>query len=102
MSIPFFSSFFSYSSVAQTLKNVGSLDCKLRLLREQSISLAGKISVAEFMHLTLSVFSTNSVSFRAVLVVVASFFLFFIHFLSLFLFLRRDFEQYFFVSKTWK
>ena len=41
--------FFWYSSVAQTLKNVGPLVCNLRLLRRRS--LGGKISVAEVMHL---------------------------------------------------
>ena len=42
---PFFFFSFSllYSSIAQTLKNVGQLDCKLRLQR-RSISLDGKIS----------------------------------------------------------
>ena len=40
-----------YSSVAQTLKNVRPLDCKLRLLRPHSLSLGGKISITEFMHM---------------------------------------------------
>ena len=54
--------FLLYSSVAQTLKNVGPLDCKLRLLRRRSIG--GKISVAEVMHLlTLNVFSALSCGF---------------------------------------
>ena len=45
---------YTCSSVAQTLKNVGPLDCNLRLLRRRS--LGGKISVAEVMHLlTLNV-----------------------------------------------
>ena len=89
--------FLLYSSVAQTLKNVGPLDCKLRLLRRRS--LGGKILVAEVMHLlTLNVFPAN---FRVVLVVVAFFlfFFFFIHFLSYFLFsflfLCGDFELFF-------
>ena len=79
----FFLFFLRYSSVAQTLKNVGPLDCNLRLLRRRS--LGGKISVAEVIHLlTLNV----SANFRVVLVVVAFFiFFFFIHFLSYFLFL---------------
>ena len=65
--------FLLYSSVAQTLKNVGPLDCKLRLFRRRS--LGGKISVAKVMHLlTLNVFSAN---FRAVLVVAFFYFLFF-------------------------
>ena len=89
-----------YSNVAQTLKNVGPLDCKLRLLRRRSqLSLGDKISVAEVMHLlTLSVLSAN---YRVVLVVVAFSFLFsFIHFLPSFLFsflnLCDDFELFFF------
>ena len=92
-----FSFFLLYSSVAQTLKNVGPLDCKLRLLRRRS--LGDKISVAEVMHLlTLNVFSAN---FRVVLVVVAFFYsFFFIHFLSYFLFsflfLCGDFELHIF------
>ena len=80
---PFFFFFFS-CSVAQTLKKVGPLDCKLRLLRRRS--LGDKISVAEVMHLlTLNVFSAN---FRVVLVVAVAFlfYFFFIHFLSYFLF----------------
>ena len=82
-SFPFSFFFLLYSSVAQTLKKVGPLDCKLRLLRRRS--LGDKISVAEVMHLlTLNVFSAN---FRVVLVVVAFlFYFFFIHFLSYFLF----------------
>ena len=76
-----FSFFLLYSSVAQTLKNVGSLDCKLHLFRRRS--LGGKISVAEVMHLlTLNVFSAN---FRVVLV-VAFFLFFFFHSFSLLLF----------------
>ena len=80
--------FLLCSSVAQTLKNVGPLDCKFRLLRRRSLlSLGGKISVAEVMHLlTLNVFAAN---FRVVLVVVTFFFLFlcgeFEHFFSFFL-----------------
>ena len=72
--------FLLYSRVPQTLKNVGPLDCNLRLLRRRS--LGGKISVAGVMHLlTLNVFSAN---FHVVLVVVAFFLFsfFFIHFLS--------------------
>ena len=68
-----------YSSVAQTLKNVGPLDYILLLLRQRS--LGGKILVVEVMHLlTLNVFSAN---FRVVLVVAAFFIFsfFFIHFL---------------------
>ena len=71
---PFF--FFFSSSVvalhAQTLNNVGPLDCKFRLLRRRPLlSLGGKISVAEVMHLlTLNVFAAN---FRVVLVVVTFF-----------------------------
>ena len=49
-----FSFFLLCSSVAQTLKNVGPLECKLCLLRRRS--LGGKISVAEVMLLlTLNV-----------------------------------------------
>ena len=79
--VSFFLFFFLlYSSVAQTLKNVGPLGCNLRLLRRRS--LGGKISVAEVMLLlTLNVFSAN---FRVVLVVVA-FFFHFNHSFSLFL-----------------
>ena len=72
--------FFFFSSVvalhAQTLKNVGPLDCKFRLLRRRSLlSVGGKISVAEVMHLlTLNVFAAN---FRVVLVVVTFFSFFF-------------------------
>ena len=72
-SFPF--SFFSpVVAVAQTLKNVGPLDCKVHLLRRRSqLSLGGKISVAEVMHLlTLNVLSAN---YPVVLVVVAFFFL---------------------------
>ena len=69
--------FLLYSSVAQTLKNVGPLGCNLRLLRRRS--LGGKISVAEVMLLlTLNVFSAN---FRVVLVVVAFFFFSFFSFI---------------------
>ena len=82
---PFFFFFLLCSSVAQTLKNIGPLDCKLRLLRRRlQLSLGGKISVAEVMHLlTLNVLSAK---YRVVLVVVAFFFsfFFFIHFLSSF------------------
>ena len=80
-SFPFLFLFFLlYSSVAQTLKNVGPLDCKLRLLRRRSqLSLGRKISVAEVMHLlTLYILSANC---RVVLVVVAFFFLFFFSFI---------------------
>ena len=82
--VSFFLFFLLYSSAAQTLKNVGPLDCKLRLLRRRSqLSLGGKISVAEVMHLfTLNVLSAN---YPVVLVVVAFFFLFFFHSFSLFL-----------------
>ena len=99
-SFPFSFFFLLYSSVAQTLKNVGPLDCKLRLLRRRSqLSLGGKISVAEVKHLlTLNVLSAN---YRVVLVVVAFFFSFFFSFIfSLpffsFLFLCGDFELFFF------
>ena len=78
---PFFCFFLLYSSVAQTLKKVGPLDCKLRLLRLRRRSLGGKISVAEVMHLlTLKVFSAN---FRVVLVVVPFLFYFFSFIFSL-------------------
>ena len=72
--------FFFFPSVvalhAQTLKNVGPLDCKFRLLRRRSLlSVGGKISVAEVMHLlTLNVFAAN---FRMVLVAVTFFSFFF-------------------------
>ena len=73
-SFPFFLFFFSsvVALHAQTLNNVGPLDCKFRLLRRRSLlSLGGKISVAEVMHLlTLNVFAAN---FRVVLVVVTFF-----------------------------
>ena len=79
---PFLIFFLLYSSVAQTLKNVGPLDCKLRLFRRRS--LCGKISVAEVMHLlTLIVFSAN---FRVVLVVAFFYFFYFFHSCSLLLF----------------
>ena len=72
--------FFSllYSRVAQTLKNVGPLDCKLSLLRRRSISLGGKISVVEFMHLTFSLQTQQTFLWFWLLLL-----LFFIHFLSL-------------------
>ena len=85
-SFPFFFFFLLYSSVAQTLKNVGPLDCKLRLLRRRSQhSLGGMISVAEVMHLlTLNMLNVLSANYRVVLVVVAFFFLFFFHSFSFF------------------
>ena len=72
---PFFF-FFFFSSVvalhAQTLNNVGPLDCKFRLLRQRSLlSLGGKISVAEVMH--LSDFERFRSELRVVLVVVTFF-----------------------------
>ena len=87
-------SFFFFSSVvalhAQTLKNVGPLDCQFRLLRRRSLlSVGGKVSVAEVMHLlTLNVFAAN---FRVVLVVVTFFF---------FLFLCGEFEHFFFLVES--
>ena len=97
--------FLVYSSVAQTRKNVGPLDCKLCLLRRRSISLSGKTSVAEFMHLILNVFSTNWACFRVcffylLLLLLLPLFFYSIHFLSLFLSLSGDFEQLFFVRRN--
>ena len=101
--VSLFPLFLLYSSVAQTLKNVGPLDCKLRLFRRRS--LGGKILVAEVMHLlTLNVFSAN---FRAVLVVALFYFLFFFSFISLLLFfpfffsvVTSNFFFFFFLSRN--
>ena len=84
--------FFSllYSSVAQALMNVGSLDCKLRLLRRRWIFLGGNISSRSSCTWR---FSTNSTNFHVAFVVAASFFL--LVSLSFFLFLCGDFEQMF-------
>ena len=91
---PFLIFFLLYGSVAQTLKNVGPLDCNLRLLRRRS--LRGKISVAEVMHLlTLNVFSAN---FRVVLFVVAFLFLFFSFIFSLTFFFSMVTSNFFFLS----
>ena len=93
---PFFF-FFSPSSVAQTLKNFGPLDCKLRLLRRRSISLGGKISVAEFMHLTFSLQHLSELSCGFCCCCCFFFFHSFSLSLSFFLFLCGDFEQFFFL-----
>ena len=85
-SFPFSFSFFLFlrhSSVAQTVKNVGPLDCNLRLLRRRS--LGSKISDAEVMQaVDFERFSVLSCGFSGCCYFLFSFF--FIHFLSYFLF----------------
>ena len=82
-----------YSSVARTLKNVGPLDCKLRLLRRWPISLASKFSFGEFMHLMFSLQTQRT--FVCFFLLLLLFVFSFIDFLSLFHFLCGDFEEFF-------
>ena len=84
----FFFSFSLYSSVAQTLKKVGPLDCKLRrgLLRRVGDSLSPLAARFRRGVHALDIFSAKSSNFCVAFLVVAFFlFFFFIYFLSLFL-----------------
>ena len=96
-SFPFSFFFLLYSSVAQTLKNVGPLDCNLRLLRRRS--LGDKISVAEVMHLSERFLSKLSCGFSCCFFFSFLFFHSFSLLLSFsFLFLCGDLELFFLVE----